>query len=254
MRVRAIAVINQKGGVGKTTTAVNLAHALVLAGRRVSIMDLDPQGHLTASLGFDERCTPGLDRLLLDNANLSEVRLDVRPGMGLITSGPRLSEFETTVDEANRSPTWLRDALEAECEAQEFVFMDCPPASARLVAQALMAADEVLVPVSANYLGLRGLGYLLETLRRVKSSLRRALTERIVVTLFHSRRRLANEVREKLLEYFPGQVLATPIRETTSLAECPGFGKTIFEYQRWGNGARDYRALAADFLEGRVMS
>jgi len=133
---------------------------------------------------------------------------------------------------------------------QDFILIDCPPASGLLIDYALTVVDEIIVPVASDYLALRGLSDLIATLRKFEEKHARAFTQWIVVTRFHVRRRLSWEVRDKLVEYFPRGVLETPIRETSVLAECPSFGKTAFEYKRGNNGAVDYESLARNFLHG----
>ncbi|MCP4407162.1 MAG: ParA family protein [Gammaproteobacteria bacterium] len=251
--MRILAILNQKGGVGKTTTTANLAHALVLAGKRVTTIDLDPQGHLSATFGiFDERGL-GIDEVLLGDVCIADVVQQVREGLYLIPAGHRLGKMEMLTQGGASRGTRLRTALTGQFEDQDFILMDCPPASGILVMNALAVADEVIVPVAGDYLGLRGLGYLMKTLKSIEQGLQKKLEKWIVVTRFHARRRLPREVVGKLLDYFPGQVLSTPIRETTALAESPGFGMTIFEYNDGSNGALDYRSLAMDYLNGRTM-
>lgn len=251
--MRTVAVINQKGGVGKTTTTVNLAHALVLSGKRVTVIDLDPQGHLSASLGVNGRDVAGMDRILLEGVALSELALEVRERLRLVPAGTDLGRMERLTDGHAERGNRLREAMQANSNDEDFVLIDCPPASGQLIFTALSVANEILVPVIGDYLSLRGMSYLIGTIRKFESGCRRRLMPWIVVTRFHKRRRLPHEVIEKLLEYFPGRVLTTPIRETAALAECPSFGQTIFEYNNRSNGADDYRSLAADFLHGRTM-
>lgn len=248
--MRMIAVMNQKGGVGKTTTTLNLAHALALSGRDVTVIDMDPQAHLTTSFGAENG--PGADAILLEGAAVADIEQTVREGIRLIPAGPRLGEVESMrVGGAQRG--WLLDKAIQSAGQREVVLIDCPPSAGLLAMNALLATREVMIPVSGDYLSLHGLSRLIGILMHIEETLGRASRKWVVLTRFQERRRLAREVREKLLQHFPGQVLATPVRETVALAESPGFGQTIFEYQARSNGAADYRMLAGDLMAERLM-
>jgi len=245
--MRAIAVINQKGGVGKTTTTANLAHALALAGHKVTAIDLDPQGHLAAHLGAFKREQQGVDQIMLGAKQVHEVVIDVRDGLKLIPAGSELDLLERGGGD-KQSQQRLKKAVMTVGADQDFIFIDCPPASGLLIDHALAIVNEIIVPVAGDYLALRGLSDLIATLRQFEEKYTHTFTQWIAVTRFHTRRRLSWEVREKLMEYFPTGVLQTPIRETSVLAECPSFGKTAFEYKRGNNGAADYESLARNIL------
>jgi len=251
--MRIIAVINQKGGVAKTTTTANVAHALARAGHRVTAIDLDPQGHLATYLGFTDRRLPGIDRLLLDGLPLNEVAFEARPGLQLVPAGPRLDAMEQLVEGRLAKSKLLRRAVADSFADQDFVLLDCPPSSGLLVIFSLYATREVIMPVNGDYLSLHGLSHFLATLMRVEASLGSKIRRHIALTRLHPRRRLARDVTARLLRYFPGQVLATPVREVAALAECPSFGKTIFEYSPKSHGAEDYAALAEDLVSGRTL-
>ena len=251
--MHTLAVINQKGGVGKTTTTVNLAHALALNGKKVTVIDLDPQGHLSASLGIHNGEQAGIGDVLTGGVPCAQVITEVRDNLSLIPAGKHLGEFESLSDEDTSRGSLLHNALDGEFDDCEFLLLDCPPATGPLVKNTLKATDDVLVPVDSDYLAVRGLANLMQTLQDVENSLQRRIGRWIVVTRFKVRRRLSRDVTSKLLEYFPGRVLATPIRETTALAECASFGQTIFEYNVRSNGAKDYGSLANDFLNRRIM-
>ena len=246
-----VAVVNQKGGVGKTTTTANLAHAIARSGRKTAVVDLDPQGHLTAYLGCAGRNQRGTGDVIGHGADPRALCIEARERLWLLPAGPALKEVEMSgrLDPQNG----FTGALKSAFNDQDFVFIDCPPASGVLIQYALSVVDTILVPVAGDYLALRGLSDLIGTLRRYASDHTGTLTQWMVITRFHTRRRLCWEVREKLLEYFPGQILATAIRETAALAESPSFGKTVFEYRNSDYGAEDYRALAQDFISKRFM-
>ena len=249
--MRTIAVINQKGGVGKTTTTANLAHALVLNQHKVTVIDLDPQGHLTTSLGEDYLQQPGLDSVLLDDFPIEDCAKEVRPGLTLVPSGPSLGNLEYKAMRGIKRGTILRDAMKDRFQDQDYILIDCPPASGLLVINALFSTNEALIPIAGDYLSLQGLSYLIGTFKNFEK-LGHKITESFVMTRFNTRRRLPQQVLDTLKQYFPKQVLSTKIREAAALAECPSFGKTIFEYRKNSNGAADYGELALDLAHGRT--
>lgn len=253
MSDRVVAVLNQKGGVGKTTTSANLTHALARMGYKVTVIDLDPQGHLAVSLGMVAAKRPGIDEVMLGTAEIERQAVEVRENLMLVTAGPRLQEIEQLSEGGARRGDLLRQALHENLPGQDFVFIDCPPSSGVLVANALFAADEILIPMTGDFLSLQGLAHLIGTIKRFEKALRKKYKMALVVSRFATTRRLSKEVLNTLLKHFPGQILATVIRETALLAECPSAGKTIHEYRPGSRSARDFRNLAKDFLEYRVM-
>ena len=250
--LRVVAVINQKGGVGKTTTTANLAHALASAGVKVTVFDLDPQGHLAVSLGVFEN-PPGLDQVLLENKTLASQLLQVRENLQLLPSGARLREVEDITQGGAQRGDLLRQAIQDNMQDQDFVLFDCPPSSGLLIANALFAADEVLIPMTSDFLALQGLSHLMATLKKFEKVLQKKFQKWLVMSRYCTPRRISKEVLATLLQHFPNQVLATVIRETAMLAECPSHGKTIIEYRSGSRSARDFRNLAKNFMEGTVM-
>lgn len=250
--MRTIAVVNQKGGVGKTTTTVNLAHALALKKKKVVAIDLDPQGHLGASFGVNTRQTHGIDEVLLDNVPIENNLVEVRQGLQFIAAGTQLSRMEQLVSGGAKRGMYLKEALAGEFKDQDYVLIDCPPASGLLLVNALFSTREVLVPVAGDYLSLQGLSHLIATFKNFEGRLKHTVKEWIVLTRYHKRRRLPEEIMGKLKEYFPKRVLRTRIRESAPLAECPSFGKTIFEYRNNSSGADDYRSLATELGRRRA--
>ena len=250
--VRLVSIVNQKGGVGKTTTVANLGHMLAMQGNKVTTIDLDPQGSLTVSLGMHEQGMAGIGEVLFDDNSMKEVTHEVRENMNLISCGPRLAELEQSHQGSSEIANRLKKVL-SKMKTQDYVLLDCPPSSGFLVVSALYATKEIIIPVAGDYLALHGMSHLIGTLNQFEVSLKHKHKTWIAVTRFHPRRRLAQDVLDNLVTHFPGQVLKTSIRETSALAEGPGFGKTVFEYREDSNGAEDYKKLATDFIKGRTL-
>lgn len=239
--------------MGKTTTAANLAHALAINGSRVETLDMDPQGHLAAHLGYTDPTLKGMGEILLGEAPEPGWRKEARENLMMLPAGPNLKRVELQpFDLAAQSR--LQDYVTNQLGACEYLIIDCPPASGVLILYALSLVDEIIVPVASDYLALRGLSDLMATLKGYSQKMEKIFKYYIVCTRYHRRRRLCWEVREKLLEYFPNQVMQTHIRETSVLAECPSFGNTAFEYKRGNYGEEDYSNLALDFRNGRFSS
>jgi len=258
--VKTIAVINQKGGVGKTTTVANLGAGVAAGGRNVCLIDLDPQSHLTLHFGVE----PGgpaksIYDVLVDHADLSEVTLSIGQRLRLVPSVIDLAAAELELVSTVGREQILADRLAAVNE-YDFVFIDCPPSLGLLTLNALAAADEVLIPLQPHFLALQGLGKLLETVslvqKRINSRLRVAGA---VFCMYESQTRLAGEVSADLQAFLDGvrgtavpwadaKIFRTVIRRNIKLAECPSHGKTIFDYEPGSRGAEDYNSLAAEFL------
>ena len=248
---RRVAVVNQKGGVGKTTTVANLGYMLAQKGFKVTVIDLDPQGSLTVSLGVNWQDKAGIEDVLLHGEDIKDVIIDVRENMKLIASGNNLGQVEQITESSSNMAKGLKQALK-KLNKEDFILIDCPPSSGFLVVCALFASDEVLMPVAGDYLALHGMSHLLGTLSMFEKKIKHKLKHWIAVTRFHPRRRLATDVQKKLISHFPGCVLKTPIRETSALAESPSFGLTIKEYKENSHGKTDYESLADDFCLERT--
>lgn len=246
---RVIAVVNQKGGVGKTTSVVNVGAGLALLGQKVLLVDLDAQAHLTYSLGIaaDELELSVYD-LLTGEAPLEEVLIE-RGGLALIPAsiGLTAAEFELS-SEAGREAL-LKKAL-AGVSGYDFIFVDCPPNLGLLTLNALTTAKEVFVPLPPEFLAIKGLNNLSEMADKVSERLNPGLgVTGIIVTLFDQRLRLHQEVLESLRATLGGRLFGTVIRRNVALAEATSFGQSIFEYMPTSHGARDYRALCKEILE-----
>ena len=251
--MRVVAIVNQKGGVGKTTTTANLCHALAELGSKVTAIDLDPQGHLSVSFGFTEQSIGGIDEAMLKEKKIHQQIISIRDNLQLVTSGSKLKEIEQLADSNTPRGILLKDALHDSLTDQDFIFIDCPPSSGLWVANALIVAEEILIPMASDFLALQGLSHLMGTIKKFEKALKKKYKILLVMSRFSPNRRISKQVLNVLLTHFPEQILATVIRETALLAECPSFGKTILEYSPKSRSARDFRSLAQDFLENKVM-
>jgi chromosome partitioning protein len=249
--VKVIAVINQKGGVGKTTTSINLAHALALSGQRVLAVDLDPQGHLSVGLGISDRNMPGMDEILLNGNQLDEYIVSTRSNLDMVPAGPGLANMEHVTEGGIERGLRLKSALKPVASHYDSIIFDCPPSAGLLGMNALFAASELIIPVSSDYLALQSLSSFMVTLQFAEKTCKRRMRKHVLMTRYHAQRRLAREVRESLQTHFPEQLMKTSIRETVALAESPSYGETIFEYKDVSNGADDYRQMATELTTER---
>lgn len=246
--MRVIAVLNQKGGVGKTSTAVNLGAALSREGHSVMLLDMDPQAHLTYSLGIMAHSLPrAMSAVLMDGAGLEEVACDAA-GMKVVPASVSLAGAEVDLAGAKHRETRLQTGVK-KLSGYDFVIMDCPPNLGLLTLNAMTAARELLVPVQPEFLALQSLGKLTETVAVMRSGWNPDLTiTGILMTRYQKTRKLNREIRKNILEYFGDTLLETVIRNNVSLAEAPSFGQDIFTYKPGSNGAQDYRNLALELL------
>ncbi|MBF0482867.1 MAG: ParA family protein [Desulfovibrionaceae bacterium] len=246
--MRIIAFANQKGGVGKTTTVQNVGAALARAGRRTLLVDLDAQGSLTASCGYDpDDLKMNLYDVLDGKASLSDVKIEVEgvAGLDLIPAGMDLSQADLAFAGRIGRENLLKKAL-GQVTGYDFVFFDCPPNLGLVTVNALVAADEIIIPVQAEYHALRGLELLQKSVAMV-SDLNPALAVTgLVVTFFDRRKSLNREVYNEIRRNFPGILFETRIRDNVALAEAPSFGKDILAYRPTCAGADDYEALARE--------
>jgi chromosome partitioning protein len=242
-----IAVTNQKGGVGKTTTAVNLAAQLARPGRRVVLVDMDPQGNATSSLGIDKEQLPKtLYDVLVSGIGPADIVLPTSaPDLFVLPANSSLAQAEVDLVGMERREFRLREALN-HVDA-ELVVIDCPPALGLLTVNALTAASDVLIPVQAEYFALEGLGQLLNTVQLVKQGLNPPLEILgVVITMFNKRISLSEQVKAELTQHFGSKLFKTVVPRNVRLAEAPSYGRTIFEHDKWSKGARAYKHLGEE--------
>jgi len=246
-------VANQKGGVGKTTTTVNLAASLAIHGAKVLVIDLDPQGNASTALGIDHHAeVPSIYDVLVENRPLAEVIQPVREIDGLFCAPATIdlagAEIELVSLVARESR--LERALAAFTERFDYIFVDCPPSLGLLTVNALVAGDEVLIPIQCEYYALEGLGQLLRNVDLVRGHLNQRLNvSTILLTMYDARTRLAAQVADEVRTHFPDSVLRTTIPRSVRISEAPSYGQTVMTYDPGSSGALSYLEAAREMAE-----
>ena len=249
---KIIAVANQKGGVGKTTTAINLSAALGALGKKVLMVDIDPQGNTTSGLGVNKKDNEhSTYNLLISDAQLAEVRLHTKfQNMDLLPSNMNLAAVEIELAEMDERAYKLKKALAPAKEEYDYIVIDCPPSLGLITLNALTAADGILVPIQCEYYALEGLSQLIGTVRQIKRIYNPNLeVEGVLLTMFDSRLNLTHQVVQEVKKHFSDKVYRTTIPRNVSLSEAPSHGEPIQYYERGAKGAQAYDELAEEFLK-----
>ena len=245
---KIVAIVNQKGGVGKTTTCVNLTAALKLAGKRVLLCDFDPQANATSGMGVDKTLSQGVYDVLINGIAPEKRVVSTRYG-DVLPSCKALAGAGIEMIALPEREFLLRNALQKLAPNYDYILIDCPPSLELLTLNGLCAADSVIVPVQGEYYALEGLSDLMNTIRIVKRSLNPRLElEGVLLTMFDGRTNFSSQVAEEVRRHFPGKVYATMIPRNVRLAEAPSHGLPVFAYDKYSRGAAAYEALADEII------
>ena len=257
--LRIITVANQKGGVGKTSTTVNLAAALSMGGLRVAVIDLDPQGNASTALGVEHLENAGIYEVLMGDLTMSQAIQKVKgfPSLECVSSNTSLAQAEIELVPMVAREMRLKDAIDelatqriAAGEPLDYIFIDCPPSLGLLTINALTAAKEMLIPIQCEYYALEGLSQLLKTYELVKKRLNSSLKlSTFVLTMFDGRTRLANDVADEIRKHYPNELIDIPIPRAVRVSEAPGFNQTVMTYDASSPGAIAYMSVARELAK-----
>lgn len=249
---RIIAIANQKGGVGKTTTTVNLAACLANAGKKVLLIDIDPQGNSTSGLGIDKRrCEKTVYDCLINDFKMEEVAIQTQyENLFLCPSNLDLSGAEIELISVMGRENRLKESLAGVINEYDYILIDTPPSLGLITINTLTAANSVLIPIQCEFYALEGVSQLVETIKRIKKALNPSLfIEGIVMTMYDARTNLAVQVVDEVKRFFPGKVYSTIIPRNIRISEAPGFGRPVIYYDNSSKGAQAYTELAAELIE-----
>lgn len=249
---KSIAVFNQKGGVGKTTTVINLSACLAEKGKRVLMLDIDPQGNTTSGVGIDKTTLKKtIYDVLINNEDPKECIVETsRQNLFILPSSVQLAGAEIELTEINRRELKLRESISIIKDDYDYIFIDCPPSLGLLSINALSAVDSVLIPIQCEYYALEGVSQLMNTIKLVKKGLNTELDiEGVVLSMFDGRTNLSIQVVDEVKKYFRGKVYTTMIPRNVRLAEAPSYGLSIIDYDLKSKGAEAYMELAEEFID-----
>ncbi len=242
-----VAIINQKGGTGKTTTTINLGSALTKRSKKVLLLDMDPQGNLTYSMGISE-FNISMANVLLGETTISEILLE-REGMSIAPADIHLSDTELSIGAMEDRGSFLADALES-VSGYDYVLIDCPPSLSVLTLNSLLASDKVIIPMQMEVLSLQGLDMIMQTIQEVNKVFKKELkVEGILPVMVDKRRKLIHEVRDYIVENYDVSIFNSIIRNNVKASEAPSFGQSVIAYCPSSNSAKDYIGFTEEFLQ-----
>lgn len=250
---RIIAIANQKGGVGKTTTTVNLAASLAKIGKKVLLVDIDPQGNSTSGLGVDKRrCEKTVYDCLINEERMENVAVETQyENLSLCPSNLDLSGAEIELISVMGRENRLKESLESVKDVYDYILIDTPPSLGLITINTLTAANSVIIPIQCEFYALEGVSQLVETIKRIKKALNPTLfIQGIVMTMYDARTNLAVQVVDEVKRFFPGKVYTTIIPRNVRISEAPGFGRPVIYYDKASKGAEAYMELAAELIAG----